>query len=356
MIIAVDAGCLSVADTSLKAGVYYVSLNLLRELSSIDTKNTYILYSFRPIPKDVMKQFSPKWKNSVLPSKGWLSVSLPLAFAQRKPDVFLALSQAMPWYHPFKTIGFIHGLDFLPEFHGERNKKLKKNSEYMIKQADHIVTTSEFLKKSLVSHYQCNNVSVFPLGVNPLFFTDEKKHAEKIPYFLFVGTLKPSKNIPTILHAFAAFLQKTKKEYTLLLIGSDFWLDQQVTETIKSLIIQKQVKVISAVDNELLVGYYRGATAFVSPSLYEGFGLPFVEAMAAGCPVIGSTAGAIPEIVGDAGILVDPMDVQGLANAMERIAAYTSLRLKLKELGIKRAKHYSWESFAKGVLQLINNV
>ncbi|HSW97406.1 MAG TPA: glycosyltransferase family 1 protein [Candidatus Saccharimonadales bacterium] len=355
MIIGVDAGCLGIIDSRLKAGVYYVAYNLFRELSLLDTKNKYILYSFHPLSKELMQQFSPSWENTVLSSKGWLSVSLPLAFRKQKPNIFLAISQAMPWYHPI-TIGFIHGLDFLPEFHEERNKKLKSNSEYMIHHADKLITTSQFLKESLVRQYHKKNIFVSPLGADQNFFTNEKKHTEQVSYFLFIGTLKPSKNIPRLLKAFSLFLKTTKKEYKLLLIGSDFWLDKRISETIKNLQLEKHISLIPFLENKSLSSYYKGATAFVSPSLYEGFGLPFVEAMASGCPVIGSTAGAIPEIVGDAGILVDPLDVEGLANTMERVSAYTSLRLKMKEAGIKRAKQFTWENFAKGVFSIINRV
>ncbi len=355
MIIGVDAGCLGITDNRLKAGVYYVAFHLLQELSLLDTKNKYILYSFHPISKEIMQQFSHSWENTVLSSKGWLSISLPLAFAKQKPDIFLALSQAMPWHHP-KTIGFVHGLDFLPEFHGGRNKKLKNNSEYMIRHADKLITTSLFLKESLMKQYHRENIVVSPLGVDENFFINEEKYIANVPYFLFVGSLKPSKNIPHILKAFSLFLEKTKKEFTLLLIGSDFWFDKHISETIKSLKLEKHLTILPFVENTSLPAYYKGATAFISPSLYEGFGLPFVEAMASGCPVIGSNVGALPEIVGDAGILVDPLDIYSLANAMERMAAFTSLRLRLQEQGKRKAKEFTWKNFAKGVFDVMNTV
>lgn len=354
MVIGVDAGCLGMSDNGLKAGVYYVALHLLRELARIDKKNTYILYSFEPIPQDIMVHFSPAWKNVVLPSKGWLYLSLPIQLFRDKPDVFLALSQAMPWYHP-KTIGFIHGLDFLPEFHHERNKKLQKNSEYLIQYAVTLITTSQFLKKSLETKYHINCV-VAPLGIDAIFFQRVDPYIVEKPYFLFVGTLKSSKNIPTILKAFARFLHIEKKDFQLLLIGSDFWLDEGINKTIHRLQLNTHVTFVKFVENNELVAYYKGATAFVSPSLYEGFGMTFVEAMATGCPIIGSNVGGIPEIVGNAGLLFDPMDTTGIADAMIKIAEDKKCRDRLITNGIKRAKEFSWGKFACNVLKEINSV
>lgn len=356
MIIGVDAGCLGTTDNRLKAGVYYVTLHTLLELSRIDTKNTYVLYSFHPIANEVMRSFPATWKNVVLSSKGWLYISLPLQFLRQKPDLFLAFSQAMPWYHPCKIIGFIHGLDFLPEFHQERNKKLQRNSEYLIRHADVLVTTSMFLKKSLEDTYHAKSIVVSPLGIDVSFTKQKTQYKHKKPYFLFVGSLKPSKNIPRILSAFSLFLKKSKEEFDLLCIGSDFWLDPEVTKKVQALHLTDNIIFIPSVANSDLVPYYRGATALVSPSLYEGFGLPFVEAMTAGCPVIGSTAGAIPEIVRDAGILVDPHDVTGLANAMNNVAMDKKLRDDMKKKGIERAKKFSWEDFASDVLTVIDSV
>src|SRR5260221_5538271 len=108
VVIGVDAGCLGVDDDILKAGVYYVAYNLLKQLAKLDKKNIYLLYSFYPIPKDILKEFPKNSKNIVLPTFSWLNLQLPLSFLKQRPDIFLALSQAMPRFHPFKTIGFVH--------------------------------------------------------------------------------------------------------------------------------------------------------------------------------------------------------------------------------------------------------
>ncbi|SRR5258706_4742413 len=347
MVIGVDAGCLGVEDDRLKAGVYYVAYNLLKELSKIDKKNAYLLYSLHPIPENILKQFPKKSKNIVLPSFGWLNLQLPISFVKQKPDVFLALSQAMPKIHPFKTIGFIHALDFIPEFHLESNTKLKNNSEYLIKEADTIITSSEFLKKSLKKKYHIKNTIVIHLGVDQVFSKKIKAYKMDTPYFIFVGTFKPSKNIPVLIKAFSLFLKSTNKQYKLLLIGSDFWLDKNIEKIIKNNDLEKNIVTIPSIPNSNLPPFYMGATSFISPSIYEGFGMTFLEAMASCTPIIGSRVGAIPEVVGDAGILIGtPKDYKGISNAMIKLATNESLRKKYIKIGKDRVKNFSWEKFA----------
>ncbi len=199
MVIGVDAGCLGIDDDRLKVGVYYVAYNLLKQLAKLDKKNIYLLYSFHPINKKLLNEFPVNSKNIILSSAGWLNLQLPLSFLKQRPHVFLALSQAMPYFHPFKTIGFVHAMDFNPLFHPESNTKLKRNSEYMIQKADELVTTSEFLKKSIFDIYKRSDVTVTPLGVDQSFFNPKTTFKLSSPYFLFIGSLKPSKNIPTVI-------------------------------------------------------------------------------------------------------------------------------------------------------------
>lgn len=349
MIIGVDAACLSTHNTKLQAGVYYVALNLLKELEKVDKKNTYLLYSFAPIPKDILKQFPKNWMNRVIPSFGWLYISLPFALLKDKPDVFLALSQAMPHFTNVSTIGFIHALDFDEAYHPGSYKKLKRNSEFLISHADALITTSEFLKKELEETYHKRNISVISPGVThyPAFHTKTVK--TRVPYFLFVGTFKPSKNIPTIIRAFLTFCKTTQKRYNLYLIGSDFWLDTDLQTLINKHGKTKHIKIFPSVPNAELGTYYKNALAFISPSLYEGFGMTFLEAMFYGCPVIGSTVGALPSMIGNAGLLSNPYDVNVFAMNMKKIAESKILRKSLAAKGRKKVKQYSWIKYAKKI-------
>jgi len=360
MKIGVDAGALGVTDERLKVGVYRVIRNLLRELSILDTKNQYILYSFDPIDRGVMSGFGQNMDNEVLwPVKGWFRIRLPLELKLHPVDLFLGVSQAIP-RSPSRTIGFIYDVGFLhhPEAYPGSFMKLKNQTVNLVKRADRIVTISESVKKDIIQQYPFvkNPITVACPGVDARFTPVGDAFIGTNPYFLFVGALKPGKNVPTLLEAFARFLRSEKKIYDCYLVGGDFWKDKRIEAIIRQNDLSHRVRLLGYVPDNELPEYYRGAAAFISPSLYEGFCLPAVEAMASGCPVIGSTAGAMPEIVGDAGITVDPNDVDGLVRAIVKVADNKKVRSAMITKGIKRAKKFSWEVFAKIIYRVIQSI
>lgn len=357
MIIGVDAGCLGIKDKRLQVGVYQVAYNLLKGLAKIDRENKYILYSFDPINKEILHELGNNMHNKVLhPKKGWMSIRLPLEFLKEKPDVFLGLSQAIPPYHPFKSIAFIHGLDFYTKYHVYRSglNKLKKNTKYAVENSHKIITSSNFLKTSIIKNFNTqNDIQVIPLGVEEKFNPHGKKLVLDKPYLLFVGSLKPSKNIPGILKGFSYFLDNINKDYYLVICGGDFWMDKNIECIINKLGLRKSVKIQGAIENKLLPKFYRGAEFFVSPSLYEGFGLTYLEAMNCGCPVIAGNTGAEKEIINDCGILVNPRDYKKIAEAMLRMAKNPRLKKRYMKKGLIQAKKFTWYNFAKKILNII---
>ncbi len=331
MIIGVDAGTLSIGDERLKVGVWRVADNLIQELLKIDKKNTYRLYSFRPL--------AIGGQNVVLPNKGFFRIFLPLELRRRPVNVFLGLSQALPSFTG-RTIGFIYDLGFLhyPQAYPDSLNKLKKQTENVVKHADQLVTISHSVADDIKRIYKADSLVCYP-GVDKLFNPIGEKYKSKKPYFLFVGALKRGKNIPALIKSFANF----SKSYDLLLIGGDYWLDPEIK-------IINGVKKLGFVPDKELLKYYRGATALVVPSLWEGFCLPIVEAMACGCPVVATNVGAMPEIIGNAGLVVEE---DKLASAMKRISSDDLLREELITKGLKRAKDFSWTKMATSVLSLI---
>lgn len=357
MNIGVDAGALSISDERLKLGVYCVNVNLLKELGKIDTKNTYYLYTFAPIDRKVMESFGPRMVNKVLlPAPGWSTIRLPLELKLHPVDIFLGLSQFIP-SSKSRNIGFIYDLGFLrhPEAYPDSQIKLSQITDNLVDRSNEIVTISQAVKDDVVTRYslQSKKVTVAYPGVDETFTSKGPAHKGEHPYFLFVGALKPGKNIPFLLRGFAKFLTTQKKTVDLYLGGGEYWKDPMIDKEIQSLGIADRVKKLGFVPDTKLASYYRGAVAFVSPSLYEGFCLPAVEAMACGCPVIGSTEGAFPEVVGDGGILVDPYDTKGLTTAMETLANDRPKRSSYVKKGLRRAKKYSWKIFAEKVFDLL---
>lgn len=360
MKIGVDAGALGITDERLKLGVYWVNVNLLRELAKLDKKNTYHLYSFTPIDREVMESFGPRMENRVLiPQTGWSTVRLPLELKLNPVDIFLGLSQFIP-SSKSHNIGFIYDLGFLhhPEAYPGSQIKLMQITDNLVDRSNRIVTISQTVKTDIVSRYALSSdrVTVAYPGVDGSFTEKGVVHKGEYPYFLFVGALKPGKNIPFLLRGFAKFLSTQKNQIDLYLLGGEYWKDPEIAHVIRELHLDSLVQKLGYVPDGKLASYYRGALAFVSPSLYEGFCLPAVEAMACGCPVIGSTTGAFEEVVGDAGILIDPTDSSALATGMSVMAKNTKARTRLRKKGARQAKKFSWQSMGEAVHSLITKV
>lgn len=359
MKIGIDAGAIGIHDNRLRLGVYWVNVHLLRELANIDSDNTYYLYSFSPIDQAIMNDLAPTMQNKVLtPREGWFSLRLPLELMLNPVDVFLGLSQGVPPSRS-RNIGFVYDLGFLhnPQAYGGSQRKLRDMTNNLMRRSNNIVTISEVVKQDLMKKYSVdsNMITVAYPGVADSFHEKGTKHQGSKPYFLFVGALKPGKNVPLILKGFAEFLGTQKKVYDLYLAGSDYWKDPDIDMQIKKLHLKDRVKKLGYVPDGDLAAYYRGAVSFVSPSLYEGFCLPAVESMASGCPVIGSTAGAFPEIIGESGILVDPKDIHGLAQAMDTMARDRKKRQWYRENGLINVKRYTWKKFAQEVYGIIKS-
>ncbi len=359
MVIGVDAGALSVTDERLKVGVYRVSLHLLQQLASRDQQNKYRLYTFQKLSEDVMSYMGEQCENVVLwPSAGWFSVRLPLELRVHPVDIFLGLSQAIP-VSTATNIGFVYDLGFLhhPEHYPDSYDRLKQMTADLVGRSKHIITISQSSAADLHQrfHVAIEDITVAYPGVDERFTTEGDVNIGDRPYFLFVGSLKRSKNIPMLLRAFARFIETTDKTYDLYLVGGDFWVDPEIAETIEGERLSDRVKLMGFVNDDTLPSLYRGAVAFVSPSSWEGFCLPAVEAMACGCPVIGSTTGAFPEVVRDAGILVDPVDQAELSRALTQVLD-VDRRSHMVAKGMRNAKQFTWSGFAVDVYQVIHGL
>lgn len=353
MEIGVDAACLAINDDRLKVGVYQVVFNLLRELGRLDSRNQYLLYSFSPISASVMTQLGSKMTNVVVrPARGWNYLALPLALARRRPRFFLGPSQSLPLFCPCPTMVIVHDLAFerFPQFYPRSFRQLQRVTRLATRKAEKIITVSQSTKKDLIRFYRvpAKKIVVIPEGYDSQVFKPVSSQ-NPAAYLLFVGALKPIKNIPGLLRGFKYFADHSPRRFKLVLAGGDLWLDPEIRPTLQKLKLTEQVKVLGHVPTAELVALYRQATAFVSPSFYEGFGLTFLEAMACGCPVIGSAAGSIPEVVGKAGLLIDPDNAAQLGQAMLKIAGEAALRRHLAAAGLVRVRHFSWANFAQEV-------
>lgn len=351
MVIGVDAGSLSITDERLKVGVWRVTFNLLKEFALIDKENEYRLFSFQKIDREVMNVFGPNVENKVItPATGWSSFWLPLELKRRPVDIFLGLSQSLPNAESH-NIGFIYDLAFFyePAAYGKSFFQLKKQTDDLVKRANHIITISHASKRDILERYaiEKDRVTVCYPGVDEQFSSKETFIRENsLPYFLFVGSLNRAKDIPLALHTFALFLKKIKQPYDFLLIGGDYWPDPAINESIHLYQLEDRVKRLGFITDEELPMYYRGATAFFTTAVREGFCLPAVESMACGTPVVAVDRGAMKEVVGDGGLVASSIDSSDIADLLFTIATKQKQREILTQLAMKRAQTFSWKSFA----------
>lgn len=357
MIIGVDAGALSIADARLKVGVYRVTLNCLLQLERLDKKNIYRLYSFLPIEQGIVSRLGKNFTNVVLPNRGWSLVWLPLELKRHPVDVFLGLSQMLPYSSSY-NIGFIYDLGFLhhPEAYPDSTRRLTKQTETLIRSADHIFAISHAVSDDIQERYTVASdiITVSYPGIDQRMTPEGDTYKGPRPYFLSVGALKRGKNIPTAIRAFAEFIRKENKPFDYYLIGGDYWMDPQIFDVITQYKLHDRVKILGHVSDDQLASYYRGAVALLAPSLWEGFCLPAAEAMVCGCPIIGSNTGALPEIVGESGICVDPLDRKSIRHAMYILATDETVRMQYRKKGLIQSKRFHWKSFARDVYRCID--
>ncbi|ABR55980.1 MAG: hypothetical protein PWP15_87 [Methanothermococcus sp.] len=228
-----------------------------------------------------------------------------------------------------------------------------------------IISISHHTKQDLIKHFKISEdkIKVIHLAANenykPLKENEinniKQKYNLNYPFILYVGTLEPRKNIPNLLKALYK-LKKHSIKHKLVITGKKGWKYKSIFETIEKLNLQKDVIFTGYVPDEDLPALYNAADLFVYPSLYEGFGLPPLEAMQCGTPVITSNTSSLPEVVGDAGIMVNPYDVDELANKMYEVLTNDGIREELSKKGIERAKLFSWKKCAEEHLKVYEEV
>jgi glycosyltransferase involved in cell wall biosynthesis len=254
----------------------------------------------------------------------------------------------------------IYDLSFIryPEYTDTVVKAYHKQIKQNLRWTDLVLTISESSKQDIVEYLevQPDKVAVTPLASRYLGDRVINETENSInynfsrPYLLFVSTLEPRKNLITLILAFNDLKQKYKIDHNLVLIGQKGWQYEPIFEAIASSPWQSCIHHLNYLSDKLVALFYSKADVFVYPSYYEGFGLPVLEAMTLGAPVVTSNTSSLPEVVGDAAILVDPKDVISLAEAIFRVISDRNLRSKLIIQGKEQAKLYSWERTAKATL------
>ena len=297
----------------------------------------------------------PPAKHPVL-YKIWYQFSLKKCLKKLNADIFVGVNGMIPLNASTKTLSVIHDLNF--EHHPEHLPNLLR--KYYVssfpkfaRKANRIATVSEFSKKDIVTNYniEASKIDVVYNGPNENFkpISEEQKNkiqhkfSEGKPFFLFVGTLHPRKNLVNLFKAFDQFKATTKSDFKLVIVGKKMWWTNEIENTFKALQFKKDVVFTGRVSNEDLYKITASAHALTYVPIFEGFGIPLVEAMSCGVPVITSNITSMPEVVENAGILVDPFSVDAIAKAMLTIASNEELRKELIEKSKLQAKKFSWQ-------------
>jgi alpha-1,3-rhamnosyl/mannosyltransferase len=237
----------------------------------------------------------------------------------------------------------------------------------VVKRADHILADSEFVRQEIIEYYGVTpeRVTTVLLGVSSDFYPVREDACKVVlarhelrygDYLLAVGTLEPRKNLSTVIAAFAQLPETTRRRFPLIIVGMKGWGMEEFSAATRQMFDRGEVRMLGYVPQADLPTLYAGARLFVYPSIYEGFGLPPLEAMACGTPVIVSNRASLPEVVGNAGILVDPMDDAIIAQQMSAVLENDGLYQKLSEAGVKQAKSFTWRNCATGTMAVYQKV
>ncbi len=273
-------------------------------------------------------------------------------------NVFFSPYGKAPITCPVPTVVTIHDLGFMPSERGTPSSWARSLvRRKMVQRAARIVTVSDFSKKEIVAEWglSADKIRVIYNGVSDRFVPDPSSE-KKDPYILYVGNFLPHKNVACLVEAYAQLPESRRMSVRLVLAGKESVHRTTLMSKVKELGLAERVRFAGSVADEDLPALYQGSELFVFPSLYEGFGLPPLEAMACGTPVISSNAASLPEVVGDAGLLVDPTRPEDLTRAIECLLSDDAARRLQSEKGLRQAAKFSSETAAKALLDTITGL
>ncbi|MEQ1730562.1 MAG: glycosyltransferase family 1 protein, partial [Vicinamibacterales bacterium] len=351
-----------------RTGVGYYTEHLLRHTAAQAAGDTLTVISntpvetTQPLPAHVSMLVVP----SVLPRLLWMQTHAPRVLKRIKADVVHFTNGMVPLASAVPTVVTIHdmSLTMYPAFHPRRRVLLNRPLVNLAaRRADAVITVSEAAKQDIVRLYglDASRVHVVHEAAAPSFGVIHdpfelrrvrKRYGLAERFILYVGTIEPRKNLPTLIEAFARRRVAGELPHQLVCAGPYGWLSDDIDAQIDRLRVRDAVRFTGYVPFEDLPAIYNLAEMFVFPSVYEGFGLPVIEAMACGTPVVTGSVAALNEVAGDAAERVDPLEVESLSDALVRLASSRERREELSQRGLARARTFSWERAAAETLSV----
>jgi glycosyltransferase involved in cell wall biosynthesis len=333
--------------------------NLLRQLARIDADTEYILLC-READLGIAAQLGPNFRSVREPSPNYSlreQIHIPWLLRRERPDVYHAPHYVLPPAVRCRSVVTIHDCIHLmfPQYLPNRAAYAYARASMWAaaRRSDRILTVSEASKRDILQLFDLKpeKVVVVYNAIDEHFSaTPSEEHVARIreryqldhKFVLYVGNIKPHKNLVRLIEAFSQ-LRRTHDDLKLLIIGDEISKLPALRRAVHHHKLHKHVRFLGYLKDDTLTVLYRLASVFVFPSLYEGFGLPPLEAMASGTPVVTSNVSSLPEVTGDAAVLVDPYDVDSICDGIRRILDDPSLAEELRNKGLKRAREFSWE-------------
>lgn len=360
---------------SPRMGVGNYAYRMATKAPAIDTENDYRYYcrtiskklpTFEGNPEVVMVKNGLKR----IPLARWISKKILEIVSSKSKETFDLYFE--PAFIPLSSIKskkvvvtvFDFSFYLYPEFHpADRVENFRKNFWGNIGRADVIITASNYIKEEAVRYLNVENerVKVVPLGIDHRVFRPLAKNkllaleaakGLRDKFILAVGSVEPRKNLVNLINAYKSLSPDMRKEYKLVMVGDRGWQNEEIREAMDSL--GNDLRWLGYVTDDELAGLYNSASLFVYPSYYEGFGLPPVEAMACGCPVVVSNASSLPEICGDAAVYVDPKSSFSISEGITKVLNDSDLRESLSAKGPVWAAQFDWETTAKEHVRIFN--
>lgn len=365
-----------------KAGCGFFADSSIQALTGLDGENEYLLYPYfgsdfwDPKARKETRHISlPTVSRIVVGDKFnesklfWDNFSADGEKRLGSPDIIHANNFFCPkGLRKARLVYTLYDLNFLefPEFTTEQNRWICFNGVFNAAvAADFIVSISHYSRDKFLEffpHYPSERIKTVHLGsrfLNVHLTNIEKRAVSDLSpgkFWLAVGTLEPRKNLRRTLMAFSKYIRRAENQYPLVMAGGKGWLEEDLEDYIKEVGITNNVKLTGYVSDEDLIWLYQNCFAFLYPSLYEGFGLPVLEAMSLGAAVITSNTTSIPEVAGDAACLVDPYDIEQIVDAFFSLSDNDEYRSKLKIRAIEQARKFSWKKTASELIKIYDHV
>ncbi len=347
--------------------------NLLLQLARIDQATDYVLLC-RERDQDMAARLGPNFRAVTEPARPYSfgeQIRVPIALRRERVDLFHAPHYVLPPLVHCRSVVTIHDCIHLifPQYLPGRMAHAYAQATIWTatRRADRILTVSEASKSDILRCFRvpANKIIVTYNAIDPGFLTDpsdeefartRERYQLTNPFVLYVGNIKPHKNLERLIDAFDRVRRQGFDELNLVIIGDQISRYQGLRRAVHRHKLHKHVRFLGFVAPATLSVLYRLASVFAFPSLYEGFGLPPLEAMACGTPVLSSNVSSLPEVLGDAALLVDPYSPEAIAEGLARLLTDEALRATLKVRGLARVRLYSWEQSVRRVREVYDEV